>query len=61
MAPTPVMAAALTFGMAISAGVATVVFALFLHAIAGRNDAQARVAGTFHLGDGGHGSLRFGF
>ncbi len=43
--------------MATGTGIAAVVFAVFLDAIASGNDAQARLAGTFHLGYGSHGFL----
>jgi hypothetical protein len=45
------------FGMAVGAGVAAKIMAVFFYSLAGVNNAETGVAGAFHLGNGGHGKF----
>ena len=56
-AAAAVSATAGAFGMAVGAGVATEILAVFCDRLTGIDDAQARFAGTFHLGNSGHGGF----
>lgn len=54
MAATALVAAAIAAGVTAGAGFAAIVVAVFLKGLLGVNDAQARLAGTLHLRNGGH-------
>ena len=49
-----VTAAGRTLGVAVGAGLAAKILAVFFDGLASVNDTEARVTGTFHLGNGGH-------
>lgn len=55
MAGTARMSAALTVGMAVGTGIATVGLALFHDGTGEIDDTEAGFTGAFHLGYGGHG------
>jgi hypothetical protein len=57
-----VAAAGGSFRMLVGAGVAAKVLVVFCDGLASVDNAQARLTGTFHLGNGSHGnfSLRLG-
>jgi hypothetical protein len=46
--------------MAVGAGVAAKILAILFYGLTGVNNAEARVAGAFHLGNGGHGKFPLG-
>ena len=48
------MTAATAAGVAVSASIGTVCFALFFNGVTEVDNAEARRTGAFHLGDGSH-------
>lgn len=48
---------AMTLRVAIGTDITAIVFAIFLHRFAQTHDAQAGLAGTFHLVNSRHGSI----
>jgi hypothetical protein len=59
-AVTTVMFAAFPFGVTVGTGIAAIVLTIFFNRVAERNDAHARITGTFHRGYGGHSFILIG-